>query len=900
MRALSNTVAAILDAPSRMANTLVRVSIKDSGGTFRDLTTYPEDNFVLSVQYGDDIDSNGPTARVTLQKAYEAKSLAPLMDDSPLNLGFNPAATPSALLFYGRAVKIEVAVLPEGKPVQSGDWFEVFRGQVDGVDIGDDTIVVTCRDQVATLQDTWIEDERMYAYCQGANAVKGAYVFKLGQFYALNALVTPSNGKQNGHFYKVTTSGTTGATEPTWPTGSGSTVASGTATFTEVGSISPTTGTAVETVMQQIIDDNLGSGVVTLYTPASPGWSISAFTQQRQSVWDAVRALANQIGWDLRFKWRSGTAQFELTFSEPDRAKTTPDYTFGTEDEWKLQKLAGNIHDIRNAVRIVWTDPTSTDAQGTGTRSSQTYTDPTSISTYGRRFMEVQEGKSSNIDTGTEASTLSTALLSDLSTPKIDRAGQFEFFPLCELGDLYRFAADNINYTSDQDLAVVSYSHDISADGATTTIAARGQPAGGFHRWLASLQAIPDESEIHRLNPLLTSSIALSTGKAIGGQAMRVAAAEIRGNGPMQWEYHCDTASGFTPSASTLRTVTTGRHAVITDLTPGETYYGVAIPIFFNDNRIIRGLPTEQVTFVAYQADAAQLSPKVDWGRLPLNGGFETSVDGGTSADHWTAYSGSAWGAEAVLKDDTEAKTGGTYLKLTARNGGTADVHSALWGLDASSVWGFSGWLRVDAIGVGTNGTLTIEVEYFDTTGSSVGTETLRAQTCSASTGWLRFDTTNHPDALGYTSATQARINIGLTGPGTSGNAVVSIDSISATCFGEPWVDVDAGGTMPNGTSVPAFLNSWVNFGGSTTACAFRIDRNGVVHLKGTVKSGTVGSGTPIFTLPAGYRPPEEHSRAVDSNNAFGRVIVTTGGDVALVAGSNTYTSLDGISFATW
>lgn len=40
----------------------------------------------------------------------------------------------------------------------------------------------------------------------------------------------------NGHKYQVTTGGTTGATEPTWPTAAGGTVASGTAVFTEIGS----------------------------------------------------------------------------------------------------------------------------------------------------------------------------------------------------------------------------------------------------------------------------------------------------------------------------------------------------------------------------------------------------------------------------------------------------------------------------------------------------------------------------------------------------------------------------------------------------------------------------------------------------------------------------------------
>lgn len=51
--------------------------------------------------------------------------------------------------------------------------------------------------------------------------------------YALNAERVPTT--RNGHYYKVTTAGISGATEPTWPTTSGATVVDGTATWTEVG-----------------------------------------------------------------------------------------------------------------------------------------------------------------------------------------------------------------------------------------------------------------------------------------------------------------------------------------------------------------------------------------------------------------------------------------------------------------------------------------------------------------------------------------------------------------------------------------------------------------------------------------------------------------------------------------
>lgn len=51
--------------------------------------------------------------------------------------------------------------------------------------------------------------------------------------YIVGDIVTPTT--PNAHKYRVTTAGTTAASEPTWPTGSGSTVASGSVTFTEHG-----------------------------------------------------------------------------------------------------------------------------------------------------------------------------------------------------------------------------------------------------------------------------------------------------------------------------------------------------------------------------------------------------------------------------------------------------------------------------------------------------------------------------------------------------------------------------------------------------------------------------------------------------------------------------------------
>jgi hypothetical protein len=53
----------------------------------------------------------------------------------------------------------------------------------------------------------------------------------------------------------------------------------------------------------------------------------------------------------------------------------------------------------------------------------------------------------------------------------------------------------------------------------------------------------------------------------------------------------------------------------------------------------------------------------------------------------------------------------------------------------------------------------------------------------------------------------------------------------------------------------PGFQNSWQDTGGSADdPVGFYKDHEGIVHLQG-VAVGGVGSGNPIFQLPAGYRP---------------------------------------------
>lgn len=95
----------------------------------------------------------------------------------------------------------------------------------------------------------------------------------------------------------------------------------------------------------------------------------------------------------------------------------------------------------------------------------------------------------------------------------------------------------------------------------------------------------------------------------------------------------------------------------------------------------------------------------------------------------------------------------------------------------------------------------------------------------------------------------------------------------------------------------PTFQNAWVDFGSPDTLAGYHKDQFGWVHIKGKVKTGTIGLS--IFTLPVGYRPLEDYRFAVTSNGAFGSVKISTSGTVVCDIGNNAYVELNGISFRT-
>lgn len=245
-------------------------------------------------------------------------------------------------------------------------------------------------------------------------------------------------------------------------------------------------GVSVESVMQQILNDNpiarLG-GAVTLSVPTSPGWNIHKFTQSRVSLLEALRDLAQQIGWDVRYRYDSGGTS-RLTFFSPDRAKTAVDATFGPSEYIDIPTFSENTDDIRTRIRVYYTDAT------TGDRLFQEFSVTSPLGYV--RYMEVGEDATSNIDTAAEALAMATAMGLDLSTPQFSQQLDTTFFWPVQLGDLYTFTANGVHYDTDQTFAVASIQHDIDHDKHRTSLGVRGKPAGAYAAWLALGASSPE------------------------------------------------------------------------------------------------------------------------------------------------------------------------------------------------------------------------------------------------------------------------------------------------------------------------------------------------------------------------------------------------------------------------
>lgn len=804
MRTISGAQSTVLSGSTRSEH--VRVEVKDSGGTFRDLASYWGFDTLESVSWGEGLDEPHATAEVTILPENGTYTIQPL----------TTAGAALGAIDLNREIRISVALMAALATPSGGDWFPVFQGTIWQIDLSNGAYVaIKARDLGGRLQDLWMEKEHIHGYAvvggdpfTGGGTPVPVRVFTDNTPFALNEYVVPSQGKvaATPNFYKVTTAGTTAsgdASEPAW-TAVG-TFTSGSVTFTYQDSLW-LAGVKMEQLLQSILDAN-NSGV-TLYTPTSPSVTMKPLQVERGAMLEQLRQIAMSIGWDVRYKWDSGTSAFRLTLYQPDRATTTTLRTFAATEYAALDELSLDLANVRTGGTCFYSDASDLWPDGTPKRKAVTQTNATAETKYGRRWAELGEASSSPIDTTTEAQKLIDAFVADCSEPGVVARYAFVHgFPFVELNDYYKFTADGRHYSADQSLAVFEYRHQAQNGFLKTTIGCRGKPSIGFGRWEVITGRV-NPTDLHRETRFQSSSgPTLTTSSVVGGTKISINETFQRYAIQPEYEVHIGTSSTFTPSASTLVDTVT-KDAVAPNLIPGGNYWARVVPRMWNGARPVRGLPSGATSFTAGRGGAGHLEGIVNWSRRPLNGGFETTyvgpVSGVDEAAHWTPSAGS-WGAQFYVVAGVSGSEGLNVLRVNQGAGVTATARGA----DFSVRGGVGYWLRARAKGVSGSNNLAVDVEWVDAGGATGVSAGLLIP--AGVTVWNEYATTF---LIAPSTAVKARIRLQATG-GTAGEWHLDAVEISEIEVAARY-STSANQSFANNTAVTV---DFANVGYDTAAC---------------------------------------------------------------------------------
>ena len=559
----------------------IRVTVEKpdfmSSSFFYDATQLDGLDFVSSLNTSNSPDNACVAGTVKLLREQENLSLAYLKNDTRLNL-LDPTdtlGTVERFLEINRGLKIYTGTTPLGIKASGRDYWQFLDGTIDGIDWGSEETSVMFRDKGGVLIDTFIEADAFYGNEPDAVPPLKYAAEIMGEILTANA--TPA--KPNSY-------------------------------------------------------DDPGAPVSLVAAPYE--WAVNKYNQKREPVMVALRTIAGQFGHDVKYRWDEETESFKLVLFEPERDSITISSLFGAEDIKSVSKAEIAGQRIRNVVRVSYdsaeanttdqkTDPstgidqitfstppvtlnpapdghnvngTTTPGPGEGeaeeTPGFVELEHTVSMSSYGRRFMEVQESSTSQINTGKEATKMALSMLLDLSDPEFDHSVTVPLMPTLDIYDIIGFQPNSYLYTESQYLAVANITHNFQED-ATTTISLRGKPNLGFKRWLAmESRGAPNPAnspedasgsltKMQKLQPL--QSVLSKSQMNMGGRYMQVRNnafttwADGRLNPPTSWNTLLGsfdgTSMGFSETSKTgaLSVVfSAASNSVQSDLIPLDGY----------------------------------------------------------------------------------------------------------------------------------------------------------------------------------------------------------------------------------------------------------------------------------------------------------------------------------------
>jgi hypothetical protein len=304
----------------------------------------------------------------------------------------------------------------------------------------------------------------------------------------------------------------------------------------------PYTG-AMETVIQTALNDQMGTSVVSLYTPVSPSFTVDD-TIGDINLMPALSDIAALAGFTLRYRYDSANAN-RFTLFNPPRSSTTPDWSIASTE---YEDLTGDIDltNVRNLVVVRYANATAgvttvvspgaesgtvscsggvatftasqagvladgaiivVDRSSTGTgdfvgyvvsafngttgctlaaapnfSGKQFYTSA-SIALYGLRVMVVDLSTGSQITDATAAGNLADAVRSDLEDPALIQTFKAPGLWFVQLHDVVTTTANGVHYDTDQTGGVTGYSHEFADGMLVTTVSTAGSVKGRYATW---------------------------------------------------------------------------------------------------------------------------------------------------------------------------------------------------------------------------------------------------------------------------------------------------------------------------------------------------------------------------------------------------------------------------------
>jgi hypothetical protein len=459
------------------ANIDLRVELEDPNDSniMLDMTCLGQDqmDWVDECTVNDALDNQTMTAEITLFREQEKLSISPLEITSKLNLidallPPDEATNYSPLIDVNRAVNIKAARVPFGVAATTTDLYSVFKGNVDDVNWGSEAVKINARDEGGVLIDTYIEEEIPYGIGFNEGPSPGTTDGYLQ--VVMQQLVDDSDNDATGDSPEVT--------------------------YTRTGSYDPVT------LLTRNDPNDALEGVVEFI--------INNYSQRREPVLGALRTLAGLPGFDCRYRYDPDpiSPDWRLTLFAPERDQTHPNAWLDPGDMLDISPAKISAQNVRNIIRIKYlsaettlpaaSDPITFFGLPAGTISRQGWPNVDgkaqrqiayyelevgeSVTRFGRRFMEIAEASSSQIDTIQEAQLMAVNIAKDLKDPDFEKTITVPLMPELELNDVLRFSPNEL-YSDDQQLAVRSITHNFTSN-AVTTAQLRGKPAVGFKRWL--------------------------------------------------------------------------------------------------------------------------------------------------------------------------------------------------------------------------------------------------------------------------------------------------------------------------------------------------------------------------------------------------------------------------------